>query len=63
MARLLSAIVYILVFLPIWLVRRATGASRFGRLLHRAPSAWDRTIAPASLPRPQVRPRTAAQGG
>lgn len=42
MARLLSALVYLLVFLPIWLFRNLTGTSRFGRRLHASPSAWDR---------------------
>ena len=50
MARVISAIVYILVFLPIWFVRKVTGGSRFGRKFHRGPSAWDRTITPAHQP-------------
>jgi hypothetical protein len=47
MARLLSALVYLLVFLPIWLFRGLTGTSRFGRRIHATASAWDR---PRTLP-------------
>lgn len=42
MSRLLSALVYVFVFLPIWLFRNLTGTSRFGRRIHASPSAWDR---------------------
>lgn len=63
MARVISAIVYIIVFLPIWFVRKVTGGSRFGRQFHRAPTAWDRMIAPTHQPEPAASSHTATQGG
>lgn len=50
MYRILGVVLYILVFLPIWMFRKVLGGSRFGRLYHRAPSAWDRLAAPAGPP-------------
>jgi hypothetical protein len=46
MARVLSAIVYMLVFVPISAVRGISGWSRFGWRLHRAPTAWDKRLPP-----------------
>ncbi len=46
--KLLSAVLYILVLLPIWLMRKITGRSRFGRRLHLAPTSWDRLVVPKS---------------
>ncbi|WP_043538932.1 hypothetical protein [Salinarimonas rosea] len=40
----LCLLLYVLVLLPIWAVRRLTGGSRFGRRFHAAPSAWDRPV-------------------
>ncbi|MGP9819423.1 hypothetical protein ACTZWW_05370 [Salinarimonas sp. NSM] len=45
-------LLYVVVLLPIWAVRRITGGSRFGRRFHAAPSAWDRPVvrvAPATV--------------
>lgn len=41
MLRALSAAAYLILFLPVWAVRRAFGLSRFGRRFHRGRSAWD----------------------
>lgn len=64
MASLLSALVYVFVFIPIWFVHKVTGTSRFERQFHHHASAWDRPVSPARRPQPQPSPpRTAVQGG
>lgn len=67
MARLLSALVYLLVFLPIWLFRSLTGTSRFGRRIHATASAWDRPrlparVTPAVVPQPSPLSQESNQG-
>lgn len=45
MLRFICAIAYILIFLPIWALRRVTGGTRFGPRFHKGRSAWDRPVA------------------
>ena len=44
MLRALSALLFVTVLLPVWAVRRLTGASRFERKFHRRASAWDSPV-------------------
>jgi hypothetical protein len=55
--RILCAMAYVLLLLPLWGLRRATGGSRFGRRFHRGASAWDLPAGrsgSAGLARPQA---------
>lgn len=54
MLKALSVVTYIIIFLPIWAVRRLTGKSRFGRSFHNGPSAWDLNIRWADDARPST---------
>ncbi|MEV4756230.1 hypothetical protein AB0J86_14110 [Micromonospora sp. NPDC049559] len=39
--RLLAALLFVTVLVPVSWFRRLTGSSRFGRRFHRSASAWD----------------------
>ena len=41
MIKAFSAILYILVFVPIWCLRRTFGFSRFECAFHKGATAWD----------------------
>lgn len=43
--KLLAAILYILIFIPLWAVRYAFDSSRFGSRFHNKESVWDVPIA------------------
>ncbi|MCH9271756.1 MFS transporter [Pantoea ananatis] len=51
MLQVFSISIYLVIFIPIWVLRKVTGFSRFGRRFHLQPSAWDRPVGvDASLP-------------
>lgn len=39
--KIISAILYILIFIPLWAIRYAFGISRFGPRFHNKESVWD----------------------
>lgn len=41
MLRVMTFLLYSLVFIPVWAWRRLTGGSRFGRRFHARNSTWD----------------------
>ncbi len=44
MAKIISAVLYIMVFIPVWFVRRAFGIGRYERVFHNGVTAWDLPI-------------------
>jgi hypothetical protein len=45
--KVLSAIIYIIVFIPVWLLRKLSNTGRFGSRFHQQASTWD---LPTDLP-------------
>jgi hypothetical protein len=49
----LSAIIYIIVFIPVWLLRKLSNTGRFGSRFHQQASTWDLPVSGTSKSRTQ----------